>query len=483
MRFDLFHGLAVPKFMGYSERDVHRQTLDEIALADEAGFDGVWLVEHHFQPGLSHCPAPEVLFGAITQRTKRMRIGHGVVLLPFNHPLRVAERVAALDILSDGRMDVGVGRGISPLEYDVFGGSMNESRGKVDEGVEIMRRAWGDAPFSFQGEHWSFPEIEVVPKPVQKPPKLWTAAVSPETFDMAAEQGLGVLGGPFKPLFMVAEDRERFVKRCGEVGRDHRELGFGMIVGAVVLDDHKRAMEVAEQNVRWYYEQLLQLTAPVLERGGESYKYYREELGTLRALTGGSPSLEALMKAGMVVAGDPKHVIQQLRTHVDHGVDHILLSLQAGGVPHEDVMRTIELFGEQVIPAMRGVAVADGPIRPKRGDMSIFVREAPALTPDLLFDSMPLVFRRDRANGLRALYQVDLLGESGGTWWIDVADGQCRVLRDQPDSDPDVRIRSDTETWLALAKGDRNPAAALLRRRLSIKGSPRKAAQFVGLFQ
>jgi alkanesulfonate monooxygenase SsuD/methylene tetrahydromethanopterin reductase-like flavin-dependent oxidoreductase (luciferase family) len=483
MRFDLFHELAVPKFMGYSERDVHRQTLDEIAFADEAGFDGVWLVEHHFQPEFSHCPAPEVLFGAISQRTKRIRIGHGVVLLPFNHPVRVAERIAVLDIISDGRMDVGVGRGFSPLEYDVFGGTMDQSRGKVDEGLEIMRRAWGDEPFSFDGQHWSFPEIEVVPKPVQKPPKLWTAAVSPETYIMGAEQGLGVLAGPFKPLFMVAEDRERFVTRCHEVGRDPAELGFGMTVGAVVLDDHKRAMRVAEENVRWFYQQLLKLTAPVLERGGQSYQYYREELGTLRALTGGSPSIEALQAAGMVVAGDPEHVIEQLRNLADHGVDHVLLSLQAGGVPHEDVLRSIELFGEQVIPALRGVSAADRNGKPKRRDMSIFVREAPDLTPDLLFESMPLVFRRDRANGLRALYEVALAGERGGTWWIDVADGECRVLRDQPDSDPDVRIRSDAETWLALAKGDRNPAGALLRRRLRIRGNPRKAAHFMNLFQ
>ncbi len=482
MRFDLFYELAVPKFTGYTEREVYEHSLEEIALADRAGLDGVWLVEHHFFREYSHCPAPEVVFGAITQRTERMRIGHGVVLLPFNHPVRVAERIAALDIMSGGRMDVGVGRGVSPLEYDVFGGSMSESRGRVDEGLQILRSAWGDEPFSFDGEYWSFPEIDVVPKPLQKPhPRLWTAAVSPETFPMAAEQGLGVLAGPFKPLFMIAEDREHFVDRCRELGHDPRELGFGMTVGVIVLDDHARAREIAAHNIRWFYEQLLRLTAPVLERGGESYRYYREELGTLRALTGGTPSLEALEAAGMVVAGNPEHAIEQIRRLTGHGIDHVLCAVQAGGVPHADVMRSIELLGEQVIPALRDVKAPDKP-EPKHSDLRIFLRESANVTPELLFQSMPMAFRKERADGERVLYRVDLSGEGGGSWWVRVADGTCEVGREDPGEAPDVRIRSDADTWVAIAKGERSRTGALLRRRLRVSGNRRKAARFAKLF-
>src|SRR5436190_537655 len=126
------------------------------------------------------------LMGAITQRTSRMRIGHGVVLLPFRNPVTVAEWIAMLDTLSDGRIDVGIGRGLSPLEYEVFGGAIEESRERVDEGLEIMRRCWGQQPFSHQGRFWSFPEIDVFPKPVQQPhPPMWTAAVTPATFSLA----------------------------------------------------------------------------------------------------------------------------------------------------------------------------------------------------------------------------------------------------------------------------------------------------------
>jgi alkanesulfonate monooxygenase SsuD/methylene tetrahydromethanopterin reductase-like flavin-dependent oxidoreductase (luciferase family) len=482
MRFDLFYELAVPEFTGLTEREVIHQALEQIALADQAGFDGVWLVEHHFFRGYSHCPAPETMFGAISQRTERMRIGHGIVLLPFKHPVFVAERVAMLDILSDGRMDVGVGRGVSPLEYEVFGGAMEESRPRVEEGLEILRRCWADEPFSFNGRFWSFPEIDVVPKPIQKPPPLWTAAVSPDTFPQAAEHGLGVLAGPFKPMFMVAEDREHFATRCDELGRDPRELGFGMTLGTVVLDDQRRAREIAARNIRWFYEQLLRLTAPALEQGGPSYRYYREELATLRELTGGTPSLEALDAAGMIVAGNPSYAIERFQKIANTGIDHVLCAVQAGGVPHAEVMRSIELFGEQVIPALRGTtAPAPGETRGERferGDMRVFLRESKSLTPAVLFRSMPLAFAPEQANGLEALYRIDLAGDGGGTWWVSVGGGNLEVLEKDPGRDPDVHIRSSVKTWMGLARGTRRRWPAVLTRRLRVSGDRRKAAAF-----
>jgi hypothetical protein len=255
-----------------------------------------------------------------------------------------------------------------------------------------------------------------------------------------------------------------------------------MTSGVVVLEDHERAREIAATNIRWFYEQLLRLTGPVLERGGEAYKYYREELGTLRALTGGTPSLKALEAAGMVVAGNPEHAIEQLRRLQGHGIDHVLCALQAGGVPHQDVLRCIELMGERVIPAMRDAKVTHGDGRPERADLRIFLRESDAVTPELLFDSMPMAFRRDRADGVRALYRVDLSGDGGGTWWVRVAEGKCEVLREDPGERPDVRIRSDAETWVGLAKGTRSRTGAVLRRRLKVGGSRREAARFAKLF-
>jgi alkanesulfonate monooxygenase SsuD/methylene tetrahydromethanopterin reductase-like flavin-dependent oxidoreductase (luciferase family) len=487
VRFDLFYEFAVPEFTGLGDREVFDNSLAEIALADQAGFDGVWVVEHHFYRQYSHSSAPETIMGAISQRTGRMRIGHGVVLLPFKHPVMVAERIATLDLLSGGRIDVGVGRGLSPLEYEVFGGSMEESRARVDEAVEILRRSWADQRFSFDGRFWSFPEVDVVPKPVQRPhPPLWTAAVTPDSFTRAAEQGLGVLAGPFKPLFMVAEDRDRFATRCSELGRDPRELGFGMTLGVVVHEDHRRARQIAERNVRWFYEQLLRLTGPVLERGGESYRYYREELATLQALTGGTPSLDALDAAGMVIAGSPEYAIERFQKLAKTGLDHVLCAVAAGGVPHADVIRTIELMGERVIPALRETTAPapgeDGRDSFRETDMRIFLRESGELTPELLFRGLPLIFRPDREPGLEALYRVELRGRGGGTWWVRIGGGRCEVLDEAPGDQPDVSIRAGAASWVLLARGRRRRGPAALFGRLRTAGDPAKAEAFRRLF-
>jgi alkanesulfonate monooxygenase SsuD/methylene tetrahydromethanopterin reductase-like flavin-dependent oxidoreductase (luciferase family) len=480
MRFDLFYEFAVPDSARTTEREVFDQALEQIAAADQAGLDGVWLAEHHFQREFSRSSAPDVLLGAVTQRARRMRVGHAVMLLPFHHPVMSAERIATLDTLSDGRIDVGIGRGLSPLEYEVFGGAIEDSRARVDEGIEIMRRCWGDGAASYEGRFWSFPEVDVFPKPVQQPhPPLWTAAVQPETFALAADRDLGVLAGPFKPLFMVAQDRDRFVSRCQELGKDPRALGFGMTLGVVVLDDHQRARQIAERHVRWFYERLLGLTAHVLERGGDSYRYYREELATLRELTGGAPSLEALDAAGMVIAGSPEYAIERFQRLANTGIDHVLCAVQAGGVPHADALRTIELLGERVIPALRETtAPAQGEeVRDsfRDADLRILLRDSAALTPELAVRSLPLAFRPERAEGLEALYRIEVRGRDGGIWWVRIADGRLEVLPGDPGQTPDVQIRAGARTWLRRVRGTRRQG---LFGRVRVTGDPAKAAAF-----
>jgi alkanesulfonate monooxygenase SsuD/methylene tetrahydromethanopterin reductase-like flavin-dependent oxidoreductase (luciferase family) len=285
-----------------------------------------------------------------------MRLGSAVLLLPIKHPVAAAERCAMLDVLSDGRIDVGVGRGFSPVEYKVFGGLPEEGRARLKEGVDVMRRSWGPGPFSFDGQFWSFPEIDVVPKPVQQPhPRLWYAASSLASFPMAAEDGLSVLAGPFKPVSMLLEDRERFVTRCRELGRAPDELGFGITAGVIVHDDHDRAREIAARNITWFYEQLLRVTSRALESEVSRYQDIQSEPEIIEDLVGGKPSLETLEAAGMVIAGNPEYVIERFRALESTGIDHVLCRLTSGRVPHPDVLRSIELFGEEVLPAFRDV--------------------------------------------------------------------------------------------------------------------------------
>src|SRR3954463_6500518 len=161
------------------EYNTYHEALDQIELADKVGFDYVWEVEHHFLTEYSHSSAPEVFFGAISQRTQRIRLGHGVVLLPhrYNHPVRVAERAAVLDILSNGRVELGTGRSITEQELGGFLIDPDETIGQWEESVRAIPQMWMKDKVSFDGKYLQMPERSVLPKPIQKPhPPLWHAA-------------------------------------------------------------------------------------------------------------------------------------------------------------------------------------------------------------------------------------------------------------------------------------------------------------------
>src|SRR5215468_735449 len=317
MKFGLFYELAVPGFTGKSEEQVYRETLEEIELADRLGIDSVWLVEHHFMREYSHSSAPDMFLAAASQRTKRIRLGHAIFLLPFWHPVRVAERIATLDILSGGRVEFGIGRGFTPMEYDTFGVRMEDSRSLVDESMDVVLRCFGEGRVKHDGKHFKVADCEVLPKPLQKPhPPIWTAAVSPETYDMAAERGWGVLAGPFKPGFMVMQDLERFKTGWANAGRRPEDIRFAMTLGVFVSNHRQHARTVAKRNIAWFYKLLLMLTRPVLARAPKTYESYGElqrmlgaSAGTMQEFMANPDGMfEMLMQMNMIAAGTPDDV-------------------------------------------------------------------------------------------------------------------------------------------------------------------------------
>jgi alkanesulfonate monooxygenase SsuD/methylene tetrahydromethanopterin reductase-like flavin-dependent oxidoreductase (luciferase family) len=350
MQIDLFYELAVPTRSGRSQESVYRETLDEIALADGLGFGCAWVVEHHFAGEYSHSSAPELFLAAASQRTQRIRLGHGVVVLPFHHPIHVAERAAALDILSGGRLELGVGRGFSAAEYAAFGVQMRDSRQRVQEGIAILRHA-GLGPLlqpPFEG-------LNVLPKPIQKPhPPLWTAAVSPESFTWAAREGLGVLCGPFKPWPLIRRDlacyREiwRASHGAGPPAPGHNPR-FAMTLGVLCLENGTEARRLADDAFLWYYRRLLDLTRSVLHELRESYEYYRR-FRALAALLDGAVSVPLLERLGMVVVGDPQECARRFARYEYAGVDHLVCSVGAGVLPTETVQRAMKTMADHLLP-------------------------------------------------------------------------------------------------------------------------------------
>jgi alkanesulfonate monooxygenase SsuD/methylene tetrahydromethanopterin reductase-like flavin-dependent oxidoreductase (luciferase family) len=217
MKFDLLYELQMPKpHDAWSEYRCYHEALAQIELADRLGFDTVWEVEHHFLTEFAHSSAPEVFLSAVAQRTKRIRIGHGVVLLPhkFNHPIRIAERVAALDILSDGRVEFGTGRS-SQYEQAGFEVDTETSREMWQESLEMIPRMWTEDPFQHRGRFVTVPPRSIVPKPLQKPhPPIWMAATSPQSWEIAGRNGIGILGLTIFVSVPQLEDRVRAYRQA-----------------------------------------------------------------------------------------------------------------------------------------------------------------------------------------------------------------------------------------------------------------------------
>jgi alkanesulfonate monooxygenase SsuD/methylene tetrahydromethanopterin reductase-like flavin-dependent oxidoreductase (luciferase family) len=375
MKFDLLYELQVPK--PHDERSEYRcyhEALAQIELADRLGFDTVWAVEHHFLNEFAHCSAPEVFLSAAAQRTKRIRIGHGVVLLPsrFNHPIRVAERAAALDILSDGRLEFGTGRS-SQYEQAGFEIATERSRDMWRESLEIIPRMWTEDPFEFAGEFVKIPQRSILPKPLQKPhPPLWMAATSPEGWEIAGRAGIGILGLTIFVRIPQLADRVRAYRRALEeakpVGRVINDrVGAFTIVHAA--ESHQQALDNggadAAINYLLYAFRVLGGFADPQGRGMQR-EYaeleikstpYRDmiakEYPIIAKMQRNECTFEDLDQEDMVIVGDVDHCIRKVERYKEAGLDHLICLMQADRIPHERVMRSIELFAKEIIPRFR----------------------------------------------------------------------------------------------------------------------------------
>lgn len=349
MEFDLFQEIAMPPFLHRTESEAYADVLGELELADKLGFRCAWLVEHHFMRHYSHCSKPELVLAALSGRTTRIRLGLGIIPAPYHHPVHVAERVATLDILSQGRLEVGLGRGFHPDEYRAFGVAMGESRARTGETLDILRASFTRQPVSFSSPRHSLERVDILPHPVQQPhPPLWSAAVSPESFAWVAQQELGMLVGPFKPWLMTRFDIKNYL---GAWNGDAPPR-IGMAVGMLCLPDGKRARQLAKQALTWFYNELYKTTLPVLEQLYPSYEHFRE-LGRFREFMRLGINLTLLENFGMAVVGTPAECIEQLRKFEAAGVTHMLCAVGAGAVKTEVARESLHCIAEEVMPAFR----------------------------------------------------------------------------------------------------------------------------------
>src|SRR5882762_2414765 len=223
--------VGILQFFGWRDRSVpltsvYQSALERFSIMDETGYDAVWLAEHHFS-GFSVCPSVHMMGMLAAARTTRLRIGTGVSLAPFYHPLRLAEEVALLDVISGGRVNWGAGRGFARVEFENFGVPPQESTSRFRETVEIVLRAWTEEKLSFAGAHFNFHGVEVLPKPLQQPhPPVWMAATSESAIDWAAGRGFSILMDPHAAHRDIGRKRQYYLEKLKEAGHaaEGREL-------------------------------------------------------------------------------------------------------------------------------------------------------------------------------------------------------------------------------------------------------------------
>ncbi|MBM4268676.1 MAG: LLM class flavin-dependent oxidoreductase [Deltaproteobacteria bacterium] len=375
MKFDLLYELQAP--LPHDDRTMYRlyeEALQQIELADRLGFDTVWAVEHHFLTEFAYSSAPEVFLSAAAQRTKNIRIGHGVVLLPhrFNHPIRVAERVAVLDILSNGRVEFGTGRS-SQYEQAGFEVDTARSRDMFQESLEIIPRMWTEETFEYDGEFVKIPPRSVVPKPLQKPhPPIWMAATSPEGWEIAGRNGVGILGLTiFVRLAQLADRVKAYknaLKQAKPVGKYvHDQVGAFTIVHAA--ETHEQAVanggpEAAINYLLYAFRVLggfadpsgrgMQREYAELEIASTPYRdMIAKEYPIILKMQRNECTFEDLDEEDMVIIGDVDHCIRKVERYAAAGLDHMICLMQADRIPHEKVLRSIELFAKEIIPRFR----------------------------------------------------------------------------------------------------------------------------------
>jgi len=352
MRFSLFFELQISNPDAESERRLFHESIEQAVLAEKMGFDGLWVVEHHGLYEYSHSSAPEIFLAYLAAKTNRIRLGHGVNLLPFpyNHPIRVAERIATLDILSNGRVDFGIGKSASLTEMDAFGLTPDLANEQTKEALEIIPRMWNEKIFSHESKNLKILPFQVIPKPIQKPgPPLFAACNRIEAIQEIGESGMGVLASAQGGRADLGKRIEAYRNGIAHAKKFKANVNERYIlpVNAMVLDDDFRACEIGFNGNRFFNEALSSYYFSDSKPLGR-LKINREalsqtELAELRSSRHVQPENGALF-------GDVAHAIDAISVLKKAGVDETLLILQQGTVPNKAILESIEIFGRKVIP-------------------------------------------------------------------------------------------------------------------------------------
>ncbi|MBK9180593.1 MAG: LLM class flavin-dependent oxidoreductase [Acidimicrobiales bacterium] len=370
MKFGIFYEHQLPRpWTADSERQLIQDALDQVELADRLGIHYVWEVEHHFLEEYSHSSAPEVFLAAASQRTSRIRLGHGIILAApqFNHPARTAERVAMLDLVSNGRVDFGSGESSSEAELAGFGVDPAVKREAWLEGLQTAIRCMTETPFTgVDGQFVSMPPRNVLPKPVQQPhPPLWVACSRRDTIMLAAEKGMGALTfafiDPEEARQYVHDYEQTIAERCVPVG-EAVNAQVACVTPMMCHPDEREAIARGLEGGNFFGYSLAHFYVFGEHRPGvtDVWAEFLERRDHLGYSPEAAVALEQERLGAKIAAGDnsglrgaigtPDQIREFLRRYEEAGVDQVIFVLQAGKNRHEHIMESLEVFGREILP-------------------------------------------------------------------------------------------------------------------------------------
>jgi probable F420-dependent oxidoreductase len=336
MKFGIYSSIANPPHGEHLDRCID-EVIAEAQLAEESGFDACFFGEHH-QDKDGFLPSPLIVAAAVAARTRRLYVGTSVILLPLHHPVHVAEDVITLDLVSKGRVILGVGIGYQAADFQAFAVPMEHRVGLFEEGVEIIRRCWSGEPFSFHGVHYTLDNLQIRPRPFQRPaPPLWIGASVPAAARRAGRLGDAFVATPSADL----ESTRRLVNAYRQAA-----LQAGRPPQVVLMRDAWVAQTRAEAAAVYGPEVMT------------AYQYYwQNRLAEFRSI---GPEVEFTLEnlaPNRLILGDPETCVREFqRWHEATGSDYVLLRLRhahSGGPPHAKIMQALKLFGERVLPFCR----------------------------------------------------------------------------------------------------------------------------------
>jgi alkanesulfonate monooxygenase SsuD/methylene tetrahydromethanopterin reductase-like flavin-dependent oxidoreductase (luciferase family) len=359
IRFGTYYFFQAPPWLSHEEV-VHRE-LEQFEWTEALGYDSIWLTEHHFiEYGLAVDPA--TLAAAAAARTRRVRIGLAAAILPFHHPLRLAEQFALVDVISRGRLDMGVGRGNRPTEFRGYQVPQQESRERFEEAVDILMHAWTEECFSYNGRFFTIKDAHVIPRPVQKPhPPMYQVCVSRDGIEAAARHGWAMLNSVlFGTLEPLVNSRDTYVDALRKAGQSEPEIQallarWGVSRHIYVAPTDAQAFEEAKEAEMWYQEAFKRFVIP--ERIEDTHPSlqpaFRQLAETLAKVT-----WDTLLADRTLAFGSPETVARHIEEMQQLGIGQILCWMNFGGLAQDKIRRSMELFAREVMPHFRETARA-----------------------------------------------------------------------------------------------------------------------------